>query len=87
MYRYTQEAVQCRDLINQIINYLQDEYMATKAARVHCWTGGCLVQKGVDCTDECFQWIMMEREEFGDLARRFRLASFEEGWYKIPGGN
>lgn len=87
MNRYTDEAVQCRRLINQILEYLQDEYMATKSARIHCWTGGCLVLKGVDCQAKCFQWIMAQRENFGEIARRFRLASFEEGWHKIPGGN
>ena len=82
--KYSDGAVQCRRLIDQIVDYLQDEYLATKYARIHCYTGGCLIQKGSDCVPDCFKWILADRESFGQLARRLRLASFEEGWFKLP---
>ena len=78
------DAVNCKRLMNDIIEYLEDEFWATKDARVHCETGGCLVQLGIDCTVKCFHRILQHRAPFVHLTEQLKTASFHEQLAKRP---
>ena len=78
------DAVNCRSLMNDIVEYLVDEFWATKATRVHCEIGGCLVQLGVDCTAKCFHHILRYRAPFVHLTEQLKMASFLEQLAKLP---
>ena len=70
--------------MNEIIQYLEDEFWATKAARVHCEIGGCLVQLGQDCTAKCFSHILQYRAPIVHLTEQLKTASFHEQLAKLP---